>query len=206
MTGHVHAAIHIDPYKCTLSEKLEKWALRVTAEGSFPLSAGSSDPSLRPWRVITELLLHWREGDGLTEHSDSWLREVSRCCWETGWSQLSKNWPPLAFPKQPHDERRLSSSSFLKPISMMLTPKTLFSHFFECKAVFLMVRLIWILLVGHYLFSLLTACLDSSCKRHDIHKAFHFCNVTFFWLQHYKNDMISKLLQLMLLHYFNSSK
>lgn len=110
-TWHAAGVIHKDPYNCSLSKKLEKWAVRVSAEGSSPLTAGNSDPSLRSWSVITELLLHWREDDRLTEHSDSWLREVSRCCWEASWSQLSKIWPPSAFPKKHHDERHLSSSA-----------------------------------------------------------------------------------------------
>lgn len=130
-------SIHKVPYNCTLSKKLEKWAVRVGAEGSSLLTAGSSDPSLCPWRVITQLLLHWREGDHLTEHSDSWLREVSRCCWEASLSQLSKIWPPSAFPKQPSWWAAslfiCTSPSlthlFWSPHPQCSRPKTLFSHF-----------------------------------------------------------------------------
>lgn len=166
-TYHAAGVIHKNPYSYTLSKKLEKWAVRVSAEGSSSLTAGNLDPSLRPWSVITELLLHWREGDRLTEHSDSWLREVSRCCWEASWSQLSKIWPPSAFPKQPHDERRLSSSAPARACRIFSEahipecPKhfSVSFHFFKCKGVILSIRLIWVLMTG-LLFSLLTTCFD----------------------------------------------
>lgn len=68
-------AIHKGPYTCRLTKVWEmnscEW---MVWEALF---SQSSDPSPRSWRVITELLLH-REGDALTEHSHSWLREASR--------------------------------------------------------------------------------------------------------------------------------